>query len=229
MSKKVTLSVYRLRFIIFQAIAMNSVPKTPVTVLQELCTKRGIIPTYQDLPNSATPHAPCFVCEVMCQDFITQGQGKSKKEAKHAAAESMLKMLADEEVVSSPYENKFKENAIGALADYCEEYGLEVPRYEFVREEGPAHDRRFTERCFVGSYGSETTERSKKQAKQVAALQMLTKLKDMVDPRVKEDIRGTILFLVEKIANLGKLKYRLNFSAEDLRIEFLNKILVVYL
>ncbi|KAM7249195.1 hypothetical protein ACFE04_011160 [Oxalis oulophora] len=145
------------------AIAMNSVPKTPVTVLQELCTKRGIIPTYQDLPNSATPHAPCFVCEVMCQDFITQGQ--------------------DEEVVSSPYENKFKENAIGALADYCEEYGLEVPRYEFVREEGPAHDRRFTERCFVGSYGSETTERSKKQAKQVAALQMLTKLKDMVDPR----------------------------------------------
>lgn len=172
---------------------MNIVLKTPVSVLQELCTKRGIIPTYQDLPNSASPHAPCFVCEVMCQDFIARGQGKSKKEAKHAAAESMLKMLAENEAVSSPYENKFKENAVGALFDFCEEYGLPAPVYEFVREEGPAHDRRFTERCFVGSWASEITDRSKKQAKQVVALQMLDRLRKIIDSRVKEDIRGNFI------------------------------------
>lgn len=195
---------------------MNSLSKTPVSFLQELCKKKGIIPTYTDLHNNAPSHTPIFVCEVICKEFITQGQGRSKKEAKHAAAEKMIEklkncsefnfdkdtnrfLITDDITVPSPYEHKLMENAVGPLTDYCIEYRLPQPVYKFIREEGPAHDRRFTKQCFVKSFAAEATERTKKQAKQVVAFQMISLLKNTIEPRRKQEITGKndqILFVL---------------------------------
>ncbi len=186
---------------------MNPPCKTPVSFLQEFCMKRKIVPAYQDLHDGTPSNTPVFFCEVTCMEFKTRGQGRSKKEAKHAAAEKMLEILKnrpdinfDEETnevpirddtpIPSPYENKLKENAVGPLTDLCCEYKLPPPDYKFVREEGPPHDKRFTERCYVKSFAFEATEKTKKQAKQVVAHKMVSFLQNTIEPRAKMKIPG---------------------------------------
>lgn len=199
--------VVNIDFNLFVGDVMNVVSKTPASFLQELCIKRGITPTYQVIKNENESHMPVFIFEVTCNKYVTKGEGTSKKEAKHAAADKMLEILKncpefkisdntnenpipDNVLIPSPYEGKLKENAIGLLFDYCKEYELPSPDYVIIREEGPAHAKLFTERCYVHTFGVEATERTKKQAKQQVALQMITMLKNMIEPRVNREIKG---------------------------------------
>ena len=50
--------------------------KTPISFLQELCTKRGITPTYDLIANEGAVHEPTFVFKVTAGDFIGTGKGK---------------------------------------------------------------------------------------------------------------------------------------------------------
>lgn len=203
--------IYKLQWLVLiSGQAMNVTSKTPVSFLQELCTKRGITPTYQVINNESPSHMPTFIYEVTCNDHVTQGKGSSKKEAKHAAADKMLEILKncpefnfdasknespipENTPIPSPYEGKLKVDAVGPLSDYCKEYDLPSPDYVTVREEGPAHAKMFTRRCSVHSFGVEATERTKKQAKQQVALQMITMLKNVIDPRMNRGTTGSYL------------------------------------
>ena len=56
--------------------------KTPISFLQELCTKRGITPTYDLIANEGAVHEPTFVFKVTAGDFIGTGKGIFNKRMK---------------------------------------------------------------------------------------------------------------------------------------------------
>ncbi|EAT34011.1 AAEL013721-PA [Aedes aegypti] len=68
--------------------------KTPITVLQEVLTRRGIYPQYDFIQPDAAVHDGTFRYRVSYQDKEAMGTGKSKKEAKQAAAKSLIDKLA---------------------------------------------------------------------------------------------------------------------------------------
>ena len=48
--------------------------KTPISFLQELCTKRGVTPQYDLIANEGAVHEPTFVFKVSAGEL--QGTGK---------------------------------------------------------------------------------------------------------------------------------------------------------
>lgn len=72
--------------------------KTPVSVLQELLSRRGITPTYELVQIEGAIHEPTFRYRVSFNDkdvpLTAMGAGRSKKEAKHAAAKALIEKMA---------------------------------------------------------------------------------------------------------------------------------------
>ncbi|GLG99033.1 Interferon-inducible double stranded RNA-dependent protein kinase activator A B [Gryllus bimaculatus] len=66
------------------------VGKTPVSVLQELLSRRGTTPRYELVQIEGAIHEPTFRYRVTVADVVAMGTGRSKKEAKHAAAKALL-------------------------------------------------------------------------------------------------------------------------------------------
>ena len=50
--------------------------KTPISFLQELCTKRSITPQYDLIANEGAVHEPTFVFKVTAGDVVGTGKGK---------------------------------------------------------------------------------------------------------------------------------------------------------
>ena len=67
--------------------------KTPISVLQEICTKRNLTPNYELLVNEGPVHEPLFVFQVTAGEWSANGKGTSKKRAKHNAAYMLLVRL----------------------------------------------------------------------------------------------------------------------------------------
>lgn len=71
--------------------------KTPVSILQELLSRRGITPGYELVQIEGAIHEPTFRFRVSFKDkdtpFTAMGAGRSKKEAKHAAARALIDKL----------------------------------------------------------------------------------------------------------------------------------------
>ncbi len=53
--------------------------KTPISFLQELCTKRGITPQYDLIANEGAVHEPTFVFKVTGGEFIGTGKGEHQE------------------------------------------------------------------------------------------------------------------------------------------------------
>ena len=67
--------------------------KTPVSLLQELCVRRGLTPKYDLVQIEGAVHEPTFKYRVTIGEFVATGCGQSKKKAKHSAAKSILDKL----------------------------------------------------------------------------------------------------------------------------------------
>ncbi|XP_017105530.2 protein Loquacious isoform X2 [Drosophila bipectinata] len=80
--------------------------KTPVSVLQELLSRRGITPGYELVQIEGAIHEPTFRFRVSFKDkdtpFTAMGAGRSKKEAKHAAARALIDKLTGVQLPESP-------------------------------------------------------------------------------------------------------------------------------
>ena len=50
--------------------------KTPISFLQELCTKRGITPQYDLIANEGAVHEPTFVFRVTAGEYVGTGRGE---------------------------------------------------------------------------------------------------------------------------------------------------------
>ena len=70
-----------------------SVPKTPVSILQEIYVSQGITPKYDLVQIEGKVHEPKFRFRVAVGEVIASGSGNSKKKAKHEAAKNVLKKL----------------------------------------------------------------------------------------------------------------------------------------
>ncbi|KAH8412493.1 hypothetical protein KR009_002505 [Drosophila setifemur] len=80
--------------------------KTPVSILQELLSRRGITPGYELVQIEGAIHEPTFRFRVSFKDkdipFTAMGAGRSKKEAKHAAARALIDKLIGVQLPESP-------------------------------------------------------------------------------------------------------------------------------
>lgn len=130
--------------------------------------------------------------------FLAEGVGKSKREAKNAAAMALTEMLSD---LNAPGfvedQNKyqkakgyFKErlksgNFVGNLQELCAARKLDSPKYTFEAEADTPHEKEFVYRCTVGRVEALGTGRSKKIAKQDAAQRMWHILEDSFERESK--------------------------------------------
>ena len=67
--------------------------KTPVSILQELCAKKGVTTVYDIVGQEGASHQPKFTMRCTVGSTVGTGQGHSKKAAKQAAAEEILEKL----------------------------------------------------------------------------------------------------------------------------------------
>ncbi|XP_053677007.1 RISC-loading complex subunit tarbp2 [Anopheles nili] len=172
--------------------------KTPISVLQELLSRRGITPQYDLLQVEGAVHQPTFRYRVSYQDKDALGTGKSKKEAKHAAAKALIDKLTGSSFLDNPqaYININKSdpgnnhnatmnseeeptgNPIGWLQEMCMARRWPPPMYETETEEGLPHERQFTIACLVLKFREVGEGKSKKIAKRQAAQKMWQRLQD---------------------------------------------------
>jgi RISC-loading complex subunit TARBP2 len=163
--------------------------KTPISYLQELCTKRGITPQYDLIANEGAVHEPTFVFKVTGGEFIGTGKGPSKKKAKHNAALSILtqmmglangqtQMVEDfsPPIPQSPNDSMVG-NPVGELQELTQKRLWPPPIYEFTSEQGPPHAREFICTARLWKLTETGVGKSKKLAKRNAAYAMLQLLK----------------------------------------------------
>ncbi|XP_046389570.1 interferon-inducible double-stranded RNA-dependent protein kinase activator A homolog [Ischnura elegans] len=192
---------------------LSSLPtKTPVSVLQELLSRRGTTPKYELVQVEGAIHEPTFRYRVTVADVVAMGTGRSKKEAKHAAAKAVLdrlitshnhgpippgqSSLTDVKVNSiasqivSPYDDKIPGNPIGTLQEMCMGRRWTPPTYELTCEKGLPHERQFTIACMAFNHMESGTGKSKKLAKRQAAYKMLQKLQDtpLEEPSISQGL-----------------------------------------
>lgn len=75
------------------SISDVSISKTPVSLLQELCLRKGLIPRYELIQIMGVVHDPTFKYKVNVGDLVAVGSGRTKQMAKHEAASAMLDNL----------------------------------------------------------------------------------------------------------------------------------------
>ncbi|PVD29467.1 hypothetical protein C0Q70_08718 [Pomacea canaliculata] len=161
--------------------------KTPISYLQEYCTKRGLTPQYDLIANEGAVHEPTFLMRVTVGDVVATGKGSSKKKAKHCAAQSALNQLigvqngqnSEENGVDAGNGDEGVGNPIGELQEFTQKKLMKPPIYEFSNEQGPPHAREFVCTIKLGKYVEKGTGRSKKAAKRTAAAQMLQHIKSL--------------------------------------------------
>uniref|UniRef100_A0A1B0G411 DRBM domain-containing protein n=1 Tax=Glossina morsitans morsitans TaxID=37546 RepID=A0A1B0G411_GLOMM len=87
--------------------------KTPVSLLQEILSRRGITPNYELVQIEGAIHEPTFRYRVSFNDkdvpFTAMGAGRSKKEAKHSAARGLIDKLTGVQIVD-PQANVLNSN-----------------------------------------------------------------------------------------------------------------------
>lgn len=170
---------------------ISSLNKTPASIVQEYAAKKRLVPQYDIIYNGISQSKVTFKYSLSLDGYETVGEGTSKKEAKHVAALKLLRQMIDdkpellesefkecdfENHVVSPFDHNIKVNAVGQLNDICTNNKLGLPEFNLVREEGQAHAKLFTISCSVASVVEIATHKTKKQAKHLAAVQMVNKL-----------------------------------------------------
>ncbi|XP_013106418.1 interferon-inducible double-stranded RNA-dependent protein kinase activator A homolog isoform X2 [Stomoxys calcitrans] len=180
--------------------------KTPVSLLQELLSRRGITPSYELVQIEGAIHEPTFRYRVSFNDkevpFTAMGAGRSKKEAKHSAARALIDKLTGVQLPETQNTNtsaasatagvdnnanttgsgdaadKIVGNPIGWLQEMCMSRRWPPPSYETETEVGLPHERLFTIACTILNFREVGKGKSKKLAKRTAAHKMWTRLQE---------------------------------------------------
>lgn len=168
------------------------------------------------------------------------GVGRSKKEAKHAAAKALIDKLigvnmaeyqqnkslgpaqtsiiasANSSSVSGFDEKNQLGNPIGVLQEFCMSRHWPPPSYEVEIEVGLPHERLFTIACIVLKYREVGTGKSKKIAKRQAAQKMWERLQSQ--PLDQGEIIQSCLVDVndeEVSTRLKRLKYSAGWMNDE--------------
>nr|QRW27850.1 R2D2 [Phaedon cochleariae] len=181
---------------------MSKITKTPAMVLQELATQKGFgPPTYEIIFSKSGTHENRFDYKVRVAGVEAMGIGTSKQISKHEAAHNALRML-EEMGIYNPAEMPLQEfkkvpaasssvphspimvapapNSIAPLKDLCLDNKINDPTFILISDVGPPHQREFTYECRIDSIRTVATGSTKKMAKQLAAQEMMEKIKDVL-------------------------------------------------
>ncbi|VVC38856.1 Double-stranded RNA-binding domain [Cinara cedri] len=173
-------------------VHISSFQKTPASMIQEFATRRNI-PCKFDLIDNTNPSLNnVYKYRLTLGDDQTVGYGTSKKSAKHQVALNMHNVLKqhnprfiETEFKQIDFENpvdvcnNIKVNVVGSLSNLCVINNLGKPVYEIVREEGEPHTKLYTFSCQVAQMFEIASFKTKRQAKNLAAFQMLRKIESM--------------------------------------------------
>ncbi|KAI5751365.1 hypothetical protein M8J77_006796 [Diaphorina citri] len=178
--------------------------KTAVNIIQEILSRRSIIPTYEILPVEGSLNEPLYQYKLTLDSgtkkYVGIGGGKSKKEAKQNTARSVLNQLlgvkddTPQPVKSSVNKDtnhvngvsngnklaKLSEpNPISLLQESCFARRWPPPYYETDSPNGMPHERQYTTSVYVDKFREVGTGKTKKLAKKEAAKRMLNVLKSV--------------------------------------------------
>ncbi|CAH8544736.1 unnamed protein product [Heterobilharzia americana] len=131
--------------------------RTPISILQEVCVKKGITPIYELVSSEGRIHEPLYVFLCTAGPFSATSKGASKKRAKHQASYLiLLKMLnsrllteserytlrdihiAAANVLGSDFMDSIDDveldegNFVGQLQELCQRKIWPPPSYEFL-------------------------------------------------------------------------------------------------
>ncbi|XP_037909766.1 interferon-inducible double-stranded RNA-dependent protein kinase activator A homolog isoform X2 [Hermetia illucens] len=231
--------------------------KTPVSILQELLSRRGITPSYELVQIEGAIHEPTFRYRVSFNDkdvpFTAMGAGRSKKEAKHAAAKALIDKMtgvvvpdhssgnmtqtvsANGDGESTPIGgNNYDEvlgNPIGLLQEMCMARRWPPPTYETEMEVGLPHERQFTIACTILKYRETGKGKSKKIAKRMAAHKMWTRLQENpLDPNqinqiVDENVNEENRVVLNRYADLKEAHIQVLTDAYSHKVAQFHKTL----
>lgn len=162
-------------------------------MLQELCQKCSKSPTYEIVLTEGKSHNPqfTFVCKV--DDIQGEGLGRTKKLAKHEAAQAVYDILKTKvspsllkskviAVQKAPMTKKVKEvklnesNPIGSLQELSLSRGWGTPTYKIVSDKGPPHNKEYIVLCTVGNFEQSGLASTKRTAKKLAATNLFSLL-----------------------------------------------------
>ncbi|XP_029461753.1 interferon-inducible double-stranded RNA-dependent protein kinase activator A [Rhinatrema bivittatum] len=176
--------------------------KTPIQLLHEYGMKTGNIPVYNFEKAEGQAHIPSFTFKVVMGDVICTGDGKSKKIAKHKAAEAALNILKGDSSISFPVLNSVERdvpteqqnqtNPIGTLQEMAVKRGWRLPEYSLAQESGPPHKREFTMTCRIEAFVETGTGTSKKVAKRIAAEKLVNKLQNLLAENINLSLTDII-------------------------------------
>lgn len=102
---------------------------TPVSVLQELCAKKGVTPQYDTIGQEGDSHQPIFTIRCIAGGSMGSGQGHSKKDAKQAAAKDLLEQLG---VDTSAFESQQSNRWIKVIWMFSSEFNLRASTMSFI-------------------------------------------------------------------------------------------------
>jgi len=151
---------------------LNNRSRNPVGVLHEKYQCGGLKPVYQLIRATGPPNDPIFSFQVSLGKMTSVGKGSSKKQAKIAAAQSMLDILDEEKTVKEDQENV---SDVRILEELCAKHGYNVPIYDDEREQNEF----FSIICSVGEVKKTGVGPSLGQAKNEAAQRMIDVLKSL--------------------------------------------------
>lgn len=180
--------------------------KTPITILQELCAKRNFrdLPIFEDFePIAPSEYRFHVKCTALGKEVI--GYGLTKKIAKHMSAQMILQKYSDNSMDIDDDELNIPQvverNSITDLLDICAQRNFAKPDFKEISVVGkfnmfsmtnfsylllfflgPPHAPRFTIECSLSSIIRSAVASSKKQAKQMAALEVLKVVKTVSYP-----------------------------------------------
>ncbi|XP_078411370.1 double-stranded RNA-binding protein Staufen homolog 1 isoform X4 [Cetorhinus maximus] len=165
--------------------------KSEISQVFEIALKRNMPVNFEVIKESGPPHMKSFVTKVMVGEFSAEGEGKSKKISKKAAAIAVLEelkklpQLPTVEKVKPRIKKKTKSivktspeygqgmNPISRLAQIQQAKKEKEPEYTLMVERGLPRLREFVMRVKVGGQVGEGMGPNKKVAKRNAAEKML--------------------------------------------------------
>ncbi|CAG9823420.1 unnamed protein product [Phaedon cochleariae] len=175
--------------------------KSAMMVLNEVAIQKGLGPLFYELIFSRSgTHDNSFDYEVTVGDIKARGKGTSKQISKQEAARNAL-IILKERGIYTPTEMLVQEsskglqavtlsisdsiaetapNSIGPLKELCTENRINQPSFSLISDVGPPHQKVFTFECNIDSIKTVASGRTKKIAKQLAAQEMMEKIKDVL-------------------------------------------------